>query len=193
MDAAPDETPTIDEPLSAPPEPVDATARLLAGTSLALAGLAILELIGTFTVGLAVNVKRLNFPSRQGYAFLTQLEKSPVGLLLVLAALIAAVATLRPRNDGRTAQLTKIALWIVVVAAVVLGIGTILAVLARFRVADLAANQPVDSLTRRVLVVFVIRNFGAAVVALLLAVGAVFTPRARPHARCLISIPRSSG
>ena len=46
--------------------------------------------------------------------------------------------------------------------------------LARFRVAELVSSQPVDSLTRRVLVVFVIRNFGSAVVALLIAVSVAF-------------------
>ena len=179
MDAAPEDTTTTDEPISAPPEAVDGTARLLAGVGLALAGLAVFELVGTFAVGLSVKVARLNFGSRQGYAFLTQLEKSPVGLLLVVAAMAAAVAAIHPRLERRSAQLATIALWAVVAGAAILGIGTILAVLARFRVADLAQNQPVDGLTRRVLVVFVIRNFGAAVVALLVAVGAVFNLRAR--------------
>ncbi len=180
MDFAPDETPTADEPIAPPPEPVDATARFLAGTGLALAALAALEVLGTITVGFAVKVSRLNFPSRQGYAFLTQLEKSPVGLLLVVAAVLGALATLRPRPDGRTAQLSTLALWVVIAGAAILGIGTILAVLARFRIAELPQSQPIDAITRRVLVVFVIRNFGAAVVALLVAVGAVFTLRARP-------------
>ena len=178
MDVPPAEIPDAQTRVVVAAEPVDATSRLLAGTGLALAVLALLELLGTTTVGLAVKSARLSAVSRQGYAFLTQLEKSPVGLVLVVAALAAAVAGLR-RIDGRTAQLTKAALWTIVVASVILGIGTILAVLARFRVADIAANQRVDSLTRRILVVFVIRNFGAAVVALLIAVGALFSPRPR--------------
>lgn len=180
MDAAPDDIPTADETTPAPLEPADATARLLAGTGLALAALAALELIGTITVGLAVHVSRLNFTSRQGYAFLTQLEKSPVGLVLVVAALVAALAALRTRSDARTAQLATIALWVVIGCAALLGIATILAVLARFRVGEIDPRQQVDPIMRRVLVVFVIRNFGAAVVALLVAVGAIFRPRARP-------------
>jgi hypothetical protein len=179
MDVAPEDMPEPETRVVVA-EPVDATARLLAGTGLALAVLGLLELLGTSVVGLSVKAAKLNFGSRQGYAFLTQLEKSPVGLLLVVAALVAAAAGLRRRSDARTAQLTTYASWAVIVAAVILGIGTVLAVLARFRLADLTANQPVDALTRRILVVFLIRNFGAAVVALLIAVGAVFGPRARP-------------
>ncbi|MEY2398940.1 MAG: hypothetical protein QOJ00_2114 [Actinomycetota bacterium] len=179
MDAAPQEPIEPETTIVVAQEPVDATGRLLSGVGLALAALALLELLGTMTVGLAVKTSRLNFASRQGYAFLTQLEKSPVGLMLVLASLAAAVAMLRTRPDGRTLQLSTLALWAVIVASVLLGVGTVLAVLARFRVGELAATQKVDALTRRVLVVFVIRNFGTAVTALLVAVGAVFGRRPR--------------
>jgi hypothetical protein len=143
--------------------------------AIAIALIAIAEMVGTMTVGLAVNVKRMNFPTRQGYAFLTNLEKSPVGLALIVAAVFGAIALARKR-DGDVTNVTTIALWVVVAAAAVLGVGTILAVMARFRVAQLVATQPVDSLTRRVLVVFVIRNFGSAVAAALIAVGALFRP-----------------
>ncbi len=71
------------------------------------------------------------------------------------------------------------ALWAVIVAGAVLAVATILSVMARFRVAELVASQPVDSLTRRVLVVFVIRNFGSAMVAVLIAVTALF--RVKPQ------------
>ena len=182
MDAASEETlpETPDTPPQAPAAPIDETGRLLAGTSLALVAIAVLELVGTTTIGLAVDVSRLNFASRQGYAFLTQLEKSPVGLALVVAALAAGIVALRTKPDARTTQLTKIALWAVVVSAAILGIGTVLAVLSRFRVAELTSNQPVDDLTRRVLVVFVIRNFGTAIMAMLIAVGSISNLRSRP-------------
>jgi hypothetical protein len=149
--------------------------RVMSWAAVAIALIAIAEMVGTMTVGLAVNVKRMNFPTRQGYAFLTNLEKSPIGLALIVAAVFGAIALARKR-DGDVTNITTLALWVVVVAAAVLGIGTILAVMARFRVAELVATQPVDSLTRRVLVVFVIRNFGAAVAAALIAVGALFRP-----------------
>jgi hypothetical protein len=155
--------------------PGDAVNRVLSWAAVAISLIAIAEMVGTMTVGLAVNVKKMNFPTRQGYAFLTNLEKSPVGLALIVAAVFAAIALLR-KVDGDVTNVTTISLWIVVVAAAVLGLGTILAVMARFRVAQLVATQPVDSLTRRVLVVFVIRNFGAAVTAALIAVGALFRP-----------------
>jgi hypothetical protein len=157
---------------AAPGDPVN---RVLSWAAVAIALISIAEMIGTMTVGLAVNVKRMNFPTRQGYAFLTNLEKSPIGLALIVASVFGAIALLR-RRDGDQSNLTSLALWGVVAAALVLGVGTILAVMARFRVAQLVATQPVDSLTRRVLVVFVIRNFGSAVTAALIAVGALFRP-----------------
>jgi hypothetical protein len=170
-----DETPEVAEAAPVVVAAGDPTNRVLSWATLALALLSIAELIGTMTVGLAVNVKRLNFPTRQGYAFLTILETSPIAIALILASVLGAIALVR-RRDGDQANITSIALWVVVAAAAILGIGTILAVMARFRVAQLVATQPVDSLTRRVLVVFVIRNFGAAVTAALIAVGALFRP-----------------
>lgn len=179
MDAAPEEFPETETATVVTAEAFDGTARLLSGVALALAALGLLELIGTITIGLAVKTSRLNLLYRQGYAFLTQLEKSPVGLMLLVAAVAAAVAMLRTRGDRRSVQLSTIALWFVIVSAVVLGVGTVLAVLARFRVAELPGGQEVDPVLRRILVVFVIRNFGTAVTALLVAVGAVFGGRAR--------------
>jgi hypothetical protein len=156
----------------------DPTNRVLSWAALAIALIAIAEMIGTMTVGLAVNVKRMNFPIRQGYAFLTNLEKSPIGLALLVAAVFAAIAVFR-RQEGESPGVAGLALWAVIGASAVLGVATILAVMARFRVAQLVATQPVDSLTRRVLVVFVIRNFGSAMVAVLIAINALFQrPRA---------------
>jgi hypothetical protein len=175
----------VDEAVDESPEEVEVTPvvvplgdpvnRVLSWAAVAIALIAVAELIGTMTVGLAVNVSRMNFPTRQGYAFLTNLEKSPIGLALIVAAAFGAIALGRQRA-GDITNLTTLALWAVVVSAAILGVGTILAVLARFRVAELVATQPVDSLTRRVLVVFVIRNFGSAVTAALIAVGALFRP-----------------
>jgi hypothetical protein len=170
-----DEAPEAIEAAPVVVAPGDPVNRVLSWAAVAIALISIAEMLGTLTVGLAVNVKRMNFPTRQGYAFLTNLEKSPVGLALIVAAVFGAIALLR-RRDGDQSNITTIALWGVVVAALVLGVGTILAVMARFRVAQLVATQPVDSLTRRVLVVFVIRNFGSAVTAALIAVGALFRP-----------------
>ena len=158
----------------------DPMNRLLAGAALALGALAVAEMIGIVVVGMAVKVQKLNAVSRQGYAFLTQLEKSPVGLMLVVAAILAAVALIRT-GDGEDEPFARWASRLVLVAAVVLGVGTVLGVLARFRVAEIAGSQPVDAITRRQLVVFVIRNFGTAVVALLIAVSAAFQ-RARVRA-----------
>lgn len=154
----------------------DLTNRVLGWGSLAIAGIALLEMIGTMTVGLAVNVRRMNFPIRQGYAFLTHLEKSPIGLALIVAAVLGAIAVFR-RRAGEPPTAQRVALWLVIAASVVLAIATILSVMARFRVAELVATQPVDSLTRRVLVVFVIRNFASAVAAALIASAALFGER----------------
>lgn len=160
-------------------EPVDGFSRLFTTGALGLAVLALVEVIGTVAVGLAVETERLNFFHRQGYAFLTQLEKSPVSLLLVVSVVFAAITTLRPQTDSRTARLATLALWVAVGTAALVGVGSILAVLARFRVAELASSQPIDSITRRVLFTFIVRNFGAAVLALLLAFGALFRPSSK--------------
>jgi hypothetical protein len=173
-----DATEPIETPEPAPAAVVpagDPVNRIMSWAAAAIALIGIAEMVGTMTVGLAVNVKRMNFPTRQGYAFLTNLEKSPVGLALIVAAVFGAIALARKRDDDVT-QVTTIALWIVVAAAAVLGIGTILAVMARFRVGQIVPTQRVDALTRRILVVFVIRNFGSAVTAALIAVGALFRP-----------------
>lgn len=185
MDAPEDPTPAeiIESALleTAPsPAPSDAISRLFASTALGLTALALIEVAGTIAVGLAVTTGRLNFLHRQGYAFLTQLEKSPVSLLLVLAAVLSAVAVYRFQTDARTTRLATLALWMTVAAAALIGVGSILAVLARFRVAELVATQPIDSITRRVLFSFVVRNFGAAVLTLLIAFGVLFGPRAKP-------------
>lgn len=170
----------MDADLEATPTPTDAQSRLLATAGVGLAALALIEVVGTIAVGLAVKTQRLSFVHRQGYAFLTQLEKSPVSLLLVVAAVLGAVALVRTQTDGRATQLATIGLWVSVVAAAFVGIGSILAVLARFRVAELATSQPIDSITRRVLFTFVVRNFGASVLALLIAFGALFRPKPKP-------------
>lgn len=171
------------EPIPPPAEPIDATGRVLATTALGLTALVILELLGTIAIGMAVEVNRLNVLTKQGYAFLTQMEKSSLALTLVAAALAGALATYRNvRTDRRSKQLARYALFGVVVAALLIGLGSILGVMARFRLAELASSQPVDSLTRRVLVVFVIRNFGLAVAALLVAVGALSMRRTAPPA-----------
>ena len=171
-----DPDPEVPTPLAVTERP-DALSRLLAQTGLGLAGLALVEVAGTIAVGLAVKTQRLSFLHRQGYAFLTQLEKSPVSLLLVIAAVLGAFAILRTPTDSRSERLGTIGLWVTVAAAVLVGVGSILAVLARFRVAELATSQPIDSITRRVLFTFVVRNFGAAIVALLVAFGTLFRPR----------------
>jgi hypothetical protein len=176
MDADPQDTPTPTRPA----ERIDGLSRVLASAGLGLAALGLIEVFGTIAVGLAVKTQRLSFPHRQGYAFLTQLEKSPLSLLLVLAAVFGAITALRPEADRRSARLATIGLWVVVAAGALVGLGSILAVLARFRVAELATSQPIDAITRRVLFTFVVRNFGAAVLALLIAFGALFGPTPKP-------------
>lgn len=161
------------EPVPPQLSPIDATGRVLATTALALAALAVLELIGTISIGMAVEVSRLNVFTKQGYAFLTQMEKSSLSLTLVAAAVLGAVTLYRAATDEATKRLARYALWAVCAGAVVLAVGTIFGVMARFRVAELASGQEVDALTRRVLVVFVIRNFGMAIIALLVALGSL--------------------
>lgn len=176
----------MDEPVVAEPAPevptierTDGLSRVLATTALGLAVLSFVEIGGTIAVGLSVTTDRLSFVHRQGYAFLTQLEKSPVALMLVVAAVFAAITAVRAETDSRTAQMTRIALWVIGIGAVLVGLGAVLAVLARFRVAELTTAQPIDSITRRVLFTFIVRNFGCAVLALLISTSALFRPGVR--------------
>jgi len=155
------------------------SASLVANTALALTVLAGLELLLTIALGLAVDVNRLSKVARIGYAFLTQLEKSPLGLLLVLAAIAAVVAAKWARPDSPTGRRAVVTAGVVMGLAVVLAIGTALALVARFNVADLVETQKVDGVTRRVLAIFVVRNLGAAAIALVVASSAV---RTRPRA-----------
>jgi len=152
---------------------------LAANIALALAVCAGLELLLTIALGLAVDVNRLSQVSRIGYAFLTQLEKSPLGLFLVLAAAAAAIAAKWASPESTAGRRAGITAGLVMGFAVVLGIGTALALVARFDVADLVASQKVDSVTRRVLAIFVVRNLGAAAIAIVVASTAV---RTRPRA-----------
>lgn len=177
MDVPPDVAVTPAPPAA---DDVDLLGRLLASTALAVAALCVLEMAGTISVGLAVDTERLNFLHRQGYAFLTLLEKSPVALGLILTAVLGAVALVRTETDTRSARLARLALWMAVGAAVVVGIGAVLAVLARFRVAELPNAEPINGITRRILFTFIVRNFGAAVLAMLVCFGALFRPPAKP-------------
>jgi len=151
---------------------------LLATSGLALTILAGIELLLTIALGLAVEVNQLSRVARVGYAFLTQLEKSPLGLLLVVAAIVTAVAAKRAEPNSATERRTSLAAGLIIGFAVVLAMGSVLAIVARFNVADLVETQKIDGVTRRVLAIFLVRNLGAAVVALYVA-GAAVRPRPR--------------
>ena len=144
-------------------------APILAGAGLALAVLAGLELLLTITLGLAVPVDQLSRVSRIGYAFLTQMEKSPLGVVLVVAAIVTAVAAKTSEPASATERRAGLAAGLILGFAVVLGIGAVLALVARFDVADVMESQRVDGVTRRVLAIFVVRNLGAAAVAFVVA------------------------
>ena len=154
-------------------------ASLLATTGLALAVLVGLELLLTVALGLAVDVGQLSRVSRIGYAFLTQLEKSPLSLLLVIAAVATALAAKWAVPDSPADRRTGLTAGLIIGFAVVLGIGTVLALVA-------GSTWPISSRPRRstasrgrVLAIFVVRNLGAAAVALVVASTAV---RTRPRA-----------
>lgn len=151
---------------------------LLATTGLALTILAGIELLLTIALGLAVEVNQLSRVARIGYAFLTQLEKSPLGLLLVVAAIVTAVAAKRAVPDSATERRTGLSAGLIIGFAAVLAIGSLLALVARYNVADLVESQKVDGVTVRVLAIFIVRNLGAAAVAIYVAGSAV---RARPR------------
>lgn len=174
-DLEPDaEASTPEPPAPEPPAPEpSALAPLFANAALALVVLAGLELLLTVALGLSVKVQGLGRVSQIGYAFLSQLDKSPLALLLVIAAIVSAAASRWASPNSQAESRAGLTAGLVIGFAVLLAIGTVLGLVVRFELADLPGAQKVGPDTQRVLAIFIVRNLGAAAVALAVASSAM--------------------
>jgi hypothetical protein len=129
-----------------------------------------LVLLGTFTQGLAVERFEGDFLHKIGVALLSNVG-SANGLMLLVAAVLAGLPSVlgagRSEVHERRIAITFL---LVSVLAVLLIVGTPLAVRARVHVLDIS-RQSVDALARRVLATYVAGTLGTALVALTAALG----------------------
>jgi len=156
-------------------------AGVSAGTGLALVAVAALTFLGIVAQGLAVE-EDTGAWYQLGIAFLRNLDASPIGLMLVLAVALVAVAVIAtPAVDQRADRATTITLGLAAALAVLVAAGTVLGVVTRLHF-DSAPGQQITTLTRRVLATFVVRNLGPALVAFgaAAAVMRLRSPRAVP-------------
>lgn len=181
---APDETHggPVDADDPAWPDAAPAWVGVVVWTAAALVGLVALQIIGILAYGTSFRAEPP--PSavfRVGYAFLTTLDRGPLGLVLLVAVLLLLVPVIaRQRLTQRQQMVTAVTLLAAGLAAIVVILGGIFAVQAQF---DLRSrqNRPVDGALRWSLATFVIRNIGLAAVALVAAL-ATIRDRGRPAA-----------
>lgn len=166
------------EPVQDPPDAPPAEQRqatnplvgLLGWCGLALAILAALEVVAIVAQGVAIKQANLGSIYRLGYAFLTNLDAVPLGLILLVAVVLVVLPKLagRPTDEAQDKQ-AAFTLGLVGAFSLLIVIGAILAVASRIRV-DHLRHAAVTSLTWRVLISYLIRNLGTALIALLAAV-----------------------
>lgn len=157
---------------AAPTEPTTATSPLVGLVSwcgLALAVVAALEVVAIVAQGVAIKQANLGSLYRLGYAFLTNLDTVPLGLILLVAIVLVVLPKLagQPTDDAHDRQ-AAFALGLAGSFALLIVIGSILGVTARIRV-DHLRSAAVTSLTWRVLISYLIRNMGTALLALVAA------------------------
>jgi hypothetical protein len=164
--------PAGDEPVLEAPHPLVA---LLAWCGLALAVMATLEVVAIVAQGVAIHQARLGPVYRLGYAFLTNLDTVPLGLILLLAVVLVVLPVVAGRaTDEALDRQAAFTLGLVASFSLLIAVGSILAVAARVRV-DHLRSVAVTSLTWRVLISYLIRNLGTALISLLAAVVALRT------------------
>ena len=155
--------------LSAGPT-VPAWVGVVSGAGLGLALVQALVLIGTFAQGMAVERFDGDFLHKAGVALLSNVGTANGLILLVAAALAGLPAVIgAPTSEGLQRR-RAFTFALVAVLAVVLIVGTPIAVRARVHVLDVS-GQEVDSLARRVLATYVAGTLGTALVALGTALG----------------------
>ena len=179
-DSPPDHGETIGVAAAAPANPIVA---LLGWCGLALAVLATLEVVAIVAQGVAIRQASLGPIYRLGYAFLTNLDAVPLGLILIGAVVLVLLPVLtgHATTEGQDRQ-AAFTLGLAASFSLLIVVGAILAVAARVRV-DHIRGAAVTSLTWRVLISYLIRNLGTALIALVAALVALRTRFGPPPAR----------
>jgi len=175
--------PIEDHPDTPSTEPKPTTSPLVGLVSwcgLALAILAALEVVAIVAQGVAIKQANLGSLYKLGYAFLTNLDAVPLGLILLVAVVLVVLPKLagQPTDDAHDRQ-AAFTLGLAASFALLIVIGAILGVTARIRV-DHLRSAAVTSLTWRVLISYLIRNMGTALVAFVAAGIALRTRFDRP-------------
>jgi hypothetical protein len=154
-------------------------AGVLTGAGLGLAVVQALVIVGTVAQGTAIERFDGDFFHKVGVALLSNVG-SANGLMLVVAAVLVSLPTLLgvPSTELHRRR-RAITFGLVSVLAVLLILGTPLAVRARVRVLDVS-RQSVDALARRVLATYVAGTLGTALVALGTALGLARLNRSAP-------------
>lgn len=170
-DAEPEPEPEAEpEPAVAAGPPVPPWVPILTGAGLALAVISALALVGIVAQGFAVR-QRLNAFDKLGVAFLQNLDDTPLGIMLILAiVLVALPAALNAVTDTRDDLRAQLTLVIVVLVAALVAVAAVAGVVTRLRLDD-ARGQAVTNATRFALLTFLVRNFGAAMIAVGAALG----------------------
>lgn len=154
---------------------------VVTGAGLGLAIVQALVLVGTLAQGLAIERFDGDFFHKVGVALLSNVG-SANGLTLLVAAVLAGLpALLGARSSEVHRRRAAITFMLVSLLAVLLIIGTPLAVRGRVRVLDLG-QQSVDAIARRVLATYVAGTLGTALVALGTALGLSRLHRTRGEA-----------
>jgi hypothetical protein len=152
-------------------------------SALAIVVLVALQLLGVFLQGAALKDTGLDLQYRIGFAFLDNLDKGPLGFELVLAILLAmAPVIVREPTTHRHDVVAQVVLAASAGLALLVIIGGVLGVPTRIHLVhiDREGSNTVTPVLQRVLMTFVVRNVGPALLALVAAVGGV-TTRFRPR------------
>ena len=183
------------EPVQDPPDAPPAEQRqatnplvgLLGWCGLALAILAALEVVAIVAQGVAIRQANLGSLYRLGYAFLTNLDAVPLGLILLVAVVLVVLPKVagQPTNEAQDRQ-AAFTLGLAASFALLIVIGSALGVAARIRV-DHLRSAAVTSLTWRVLISYLIRNLGTALIALIAASIALRSRFERPPAAVTVT------
>lgn len=161
-----------DTPAYAPPSGTSAASParpwvgVLSWTAFWLAVVAGLQVFLAILAGLTVKADaRLGTAYKIGASFLEVLDAVPIGLMLVLSVVLVVVPVVAGvAISGRDERVTSSTLGMVAGLSFLLFIFSILAALTGLEIRDLK-GQPVTAAVRWVLLSFVVRNAGTAVIA----------------------------
>ena len=143
---------------------------LLGWTAFSLAVVAGLQVFLAILAGLTVRADaRLGTAYKVGASFLEVMDAVPIGLFLVVAVVVLAIPSVAGiATSGRDERITSATLGIVAGLSFLVMLFAILAALTRLEILDLRGEN-VTTAVRWVLLSFVIRNAGTALIAFVIS------------------------